>query len=684
MSATFALAGMLAAALAPGPELPRVVVRADARTPGAAGFGGATTVLDVEALQRPGARDDVAEALRGIPGLTVRDRRNYAQDVQVSSRGFGARSTFGVRALKLYVNGVPATAADGQGQLSHALLDRATRIEVLRGPLAALYGNASGAVVRIEVDPAAAMHRNAVRAASSGDGWRLGSGVAWHGAAADAVAVVSRFDYDGFRPHSAARRDQLDAVASGRHGGLAWTATLNALDQPDADDPLGLTRAAFEANPDSTAAQALTFDTRKSVRQRQAGLAATHADEEGGFSVGAHGGARDVVQFLAVPRAAQSARTHAGGVIDLERAYAGVDARAWRVLGLGGRAATATVGVHLGRLDERRRGYENFAGDTLGVRGALRRDEDNATQARDLYARIDFALAPRWSAVAGVRTSRLAFDSDDAYVVAGNPDDSGRREFSDSGAVAGIAYEPAGGARVHVAWGEGFESPTANELAYRSDGASGLNDELGPSRNRQLEAGVQWRGAWWGVAASAFRIDTEDEIVTASNQGGRASFRNGGRTRRDGVELELDAALGERTTLRASAGFIDARFADGFTTSIGVVRAGNVLPGVPAREAWLDVRHRLRNGLVLGGSAGHVGRVAVDDVNRDYAGSATTLDLYLIKSWEAGAARVEASLRIANAGDRRHVGSVIVNEANARYFEPAPGRRLLLGIDVAF
>ncbi|HVF33708.1 MAG TPA: TonB-dependent receptor [Candidatus Saccharimonadia bacterium] len=675
---------VLAAALASGPELPRVVVRADARDPGDAGFTGTVSVRGDAALDRPGARDDVVEALRGIPGLTVRDRRNYAQDVQLSSRGFGARSTFGVRGLKLYVNGVPATAADGQGQLSHALLDRATRIEVLRGPVAALYGNAAGAVVRIEVDPAAPSHRHGLRGASSADGWRLAASGAMHGPAHDALVAVSRFEQDGFRPHSAAQRDQLDAVASGRHGEIAWTTTLNLLDQPEADDPLGLTRAAFEADPDSTAAQAISFDTRKSVRQRQAGVAATRADAGGGLALGVHGGVRDVVQFLAVPRAVQATPTHAGGVIDLERGYGGLDARAWRAFTLGRHDAVATAGVHLERLEERRRGYENFAGDVLGVRGALRRDEDNATDARDLYARLDLALAPRWTALAGVRASRLSCDSDDKYLAAGNPDDSGRRRYTDTGAVAGFSYDAGPGARLHVAWGEGFESPTANELAYRSDGASGFNDALAPSRNRQLEIDFRARSERIRFAATAFRIETEDEIVIAANQGGRASFRNAGRTRRDGLEAELDAEIGPRTTLRAAASFIDATFEDGFSTPAGLVNPGNVLPGVPEREAWLDLRHRLRGELVVGVTAAHVGRVAVDDLNRDHAGSATTFDLHATKSWQRGATRFAASLRLANAADRRHAGSVIVNEANARYFEPAPGRRLLLGFEVWF
>jgi len=674
------LARVLWVALSPGPELPEVVVTADARGPGGIGFAGAVTVIDATTLDRAGARDDVAEALRGIAGLAVRDRRNLAQDLQISSRGYGARSSFGVRGLRLIVNGVPASAADGQGQLSHALVDHATRIEVERGPVAALYGNAAGAVVRIEADPAQWPHRYGGRFAATRDGWRTSATAAVHRETASALAVVSHLEHDGFRPHGTARRDQLDAIARGRFGELAWSAGANVLDQPEADDPLGLTRAAFDTDPDQTAAQAIAFDTRKSVRQRQLGASLARTDAASGFALAAHGTTREVVQFLAIPRAAQASATHAGGVIDLARDAFGVDARAWRRFAGESHAATLTGGLRAERLDEHRRGYENFSAATLGVRGALRRDEDNTTHARDLYIRIDLEASRGWSALAGWRTSALEFDSRDRYFGPGNPDDSGERRFDDRGPVAGLAWSRDPRLRWHLAWGEAFESPTANELAYRGDGAAGFNTALEPARSRQLETGLRVARDAWQLAVYAFRIVTDDEIVTAANTGGRSTFRNGGRTRRRGVELELDAALDDRTTLRAAGTWLDARFEDGFATSAGAVAADNRVPGIPSQQVYVELSRRYGDALRLGLVAEHTGRVAVDDLNRDFAEATTTFDVHATKRW----GRVTGSLRLANVADRRYAGAVIVNEANGRWFEPAPGRRLLATLEVSF
>ena len=101
------------------------------------------------AIQDQQLRVNISESLGGVPGLVANNRYNYAQDLQISIRGFGARASFGVRGVKLYQDGIPFTMPDGQGQTGSFALDTAKRIEVLRGPFAALYGNASGGVIQL-------------------------------------------------------------------------------------------------------------------------------------------------------------------------------------------------------------------------------------------------------------------------------------------------------------------------------------------------------------------------------------------------------------------------------------------------------------------------------------------------------------------------------------------------------
>jgi iron complex outermembrane receptor protein len=667
----FGMLLLLAEALAADETaLERIVVTPEVRSP-ERGFVGAKSTVDLRD-GRARSRSDSASVLREAAGTIVRERYNEAQDLQLSVRGFGARSTFGIRGLKLYVNGIPATGADGQAQLSNLVLDHATELVVERGPLAALYGNASGAVVRIDVNPFAAP-RAQLDASLDPNQWRAGFAGSVKGERHAIAGAIAEKAYSGFRPHSGAERRQLDAIGRGRSGDFSWQWTANVLDQPRADDPLGLTRAEFDADPDSTTPNALLFDTRKTVDQSQFGGAAEWSPSDDlGVALAVHATNRDVVQFLAVPRAVQAAPTHPGGVIDLGRESTGADARAWRSFDTGAVQWTATIGAHVERLREERRGYENFVGNTLGVRGALRRDERNEADSTDGYVRVDAAFGAGIEAVAGFRSSRLDVESSDHFIAPGNPDDSGSLSYRDDGFVAGLAKQ-VGAWRWHVAWGEGFESPTLNELAYRGDGAAGLNTELDPARNRQTEIGVQWRhDARAAFAAlTLFDADTRDEITVQSNQGGRSVFRNAGSTSRRGVEFEARTRVGDATHVAAVVNAIDATFDNGAK-----------LPGIPERTLHLDARHDFADAFYAGATVDHLGETFVDDLNRDAAEAVTTLDAYAGKMWRFGDREVEAYARLANVFDRRYAGSVIVNEGNQRYFEPSPGRRLMVGFTI--
>src|SRR5690606_601118 len=297
---------------------------------------------------------------------------------------------------------------------------------------------------------------------------------------------------DGWRRHSAARRDIAQArLTLESAAGTRFAFTANAMDLA-AQDPQGLTMAQVREDPRAASAGALAFDTRKTVRQRQAG-ARLEQDfgAPGVLAVGLHAGQRKTWQMLSVPAAAQAAPGSGGGVIDLDRDYAGLDAR-WTFDGmLGGRPYALTVGTELQRSSEHRLGFENFVGSDLGVVGRLRRDQRDSTTMRDLFAEARWRFAPRWQATLGVRHSEIGFRSLDRYVAPGNPDDSGGLDYAFVSPVAGVLFQPAAGVDLYLNAGRGYETPSASELAYRPDGASGLNDDLRPSRSDSVEAGFR-------------------------------------------------------------------------------------------------------------------------------------------------------------------------------------------------
>ena len=638
---------------------------------------------------KPGV--NLSEALVGVPGVLARDRQNYAQDEQLSIRGFGARASFGVRGVRLYVDGIPATMPDGQGQLSHIALAAADRVEVLRGPFSALYGNSSGGVVQVWSAAGGTVPLRALEAWTGADlGLRLDAQARGVAGPLDYNLALGHFRTDGYRAHSRAQRTDGNARLGFDMGaGHTLTLVLNTLAQPGAQDPLGLTRAQWRADPRQAVDAAFAFDTRKRVQQQQLGAIWNVEGERDGLRLMGYAGRRAVDQVLSIPPAAQQSPLSAGGVIDLDGGYGGADARWTRRGQLLGRPLEGVLGASWDAQDQHRRGYENFVGDTLGVTGTLRRDERDRVQAFDQYAQLYWHVTERWALLLGARHSEVGFRTRDRYVTAGNPDDSGRVRYRATTPVAGIDYRPDARLRLYASYGEGFETPTFNELGYRNDGGAGLALGLAPVHSRNEELGLKWQphdGP--GLELALFRADSRNELAVASNHDGRSTYRNVGRSRRQGAELAVDGDLGAGWRLRLGMTWLDARFRSGFLACAGTpclapnlpVPAGTRIPGVPRRYGSL----RLERGGELGWRGGleleGVGAVPVDDRNSAKAPGYLRTGVDLGYGLALDGTRLHFSARVDNLFDRRVVGSVIVNDGNGRYYEPAPGRSLLLGL----
>lgn len=632
---------------------------------------------------KPGV--NLSEALIGVPGVLARDRQNYAQDEQLSLRGFGARSTFGVRGVRLYADGIPATMPDGQGQLSHFSLDAAERVEVLRGPFSALYGNASGGVVQLwSAEGGTPALTKVGLFAGSNASMRLGLSTRGADGPFDYNLAASHFQTAGYRDHSRARGESGNARLGfdlGKAGHL--TLVFNTLALPQAQDPLGLTRAQFAADPRQVPAVAYQFDTRKSVHQAQGGAVYEFApDAQTQWRVMAYYGQRSVQQMLSVPVTAQRNPLNAGGVVDLDTDYGGLDARWTRRAAFAGRPLELVLGLSYDDQDQHRRGYENFAGHVLGVTGRPRRDEDDRVWNLDPYAQLYWHFATQWSLLAGVRHSEVHFRSRDHYIAPGNPDDSGQVSYGATTPVLGLQYRPGDKLRFYASYGEGFETPTFTELGYRADGSAGLAFNLRPSRSRQAELGAKWQPTTnWELDTALFRADSRNELAVADNTGGRASYRNIGRSRRQGIEASLRGDLGDCWRIVLGATHVQARFLSSFLTGSPAVTVpvGSRIPGVPENYGSLRIERGSALGWRMGAEWQGIGAVPVDDRDSARAPGYLLTGLDLGYGIDLGATRLHLSARADNLFDRHVIGSVIVNESNGRFYEPAPGRSVMFG-----
>lgn len=632
----------------------------------------------------------LSEGLGAVPGLQIRDRQNFAQDLQLSIRGFGARSTFGVRGVRLYVDGIPATLPDGQGQTSNIDIASLERIDVLRGPFSALYGNSSGGVLQAFTAPGEAPASLSYSVAGGSNGsWRTGLVGSGKQGAVDWRLSASRYSTDGWRAHSAAQRD----LANGRVGidldqGGKLTLVFNRV-TVDAQDPLGLTAQQFATAPRS-ADVATQYDTRKTVSQSQAGVVFEQPlGAQQSLRVMFYGGERGTTQYQAIPPSAQQNPRHAGGVIDLDRRYAGADLRWSGKFDLAGRPFELVAGLGYDSLHEWRRGYENYLGSAaqplLGVQGRLRRNERNEVFNVDPYAQVTWRFAPDWSAEFGVRRSRVHFDSQDRYITAANGDDSGTATYSRTLPVASLRWTPMRDLALYASAGRGFETPTLNELSYRSDGVGGLNFGLRPSVSDNVELGAKARMAGGLLTAAVFQTRTKDEIVTDTNVGGRSTFRNAGRTKRQGVELGWQHETENHWRTQLAYTWLDARYQDAFCTpapcsAANLVPAGRRLPGVASQSLYAAYGWMPPQGWRAGAELRAVAKVWANDLNTARAPGYAVAALHAGYVLKLGRWDLNAFARIDNLFDRRYAGSVIVNEGNARYFEPAPGRTWTVGM----
>jgi len=641
------------------------------------------------------AQVNISESLGAVPGLLARDRQNYAQDVQISVRGFGARASFGIRGVRLYVDGIPATLPDGQGQISHVELGSLGRIEVLRGPFSALYGNSAGGVINVFTEDGVGPPRLDLSVASGSDGLRRVnsrlSGALDGPKHFSYVLSTSQFDTEGYREHSQARRRLGNLKLSLRPDEASkLTLIANSVALPIAQDPLGLSRAQFEANPRGVDPSALSFNTRKTMDQTQLGLVyERQLDDSNGLMAMVYGGHRNTEQFQAIPVATQKNPLHPGGVIDLARDYRGADLRWTLKTDWAGGPLQAVAGLAYDLLREDRRGYLNYVGGSLGVLGDLRRKEINEVSSMDPYMQLSWQPAPRWTLNAGLRHSQVHFKSNDAYITASNPDDSGSADYSATLPVLGLLYALGPELHVYASAGRGFETPTLNELSYRPNGQSGLNFGLQAARSDSLELGLKAQGADWGQASLAlFQTGTAQEIVTQSNVGGRASYQNAGRSRRLGLELAWRKSLPRDLQAQLAYTYLDAEYRDGFmscntspcATPNQAIAAGNKIPGIAKHALFASLNWAPPQGWRAGLEARALSRVFVNDLNSDAAPGFGLLSAnagYLLK---LGAWDLNAFVRVDNLFDQQVPGSVIVNEGNGRYFEPAPGRNWLASV----
>ncbi len=679
-------------------------------------------VVEAEQIQEGQLKVNLSESSSRVPGVVINNRNNPAQDLAIQIRGFGARSAFGVRGVRLYADGIPMTMPDGQGQTGTFNLDTAARVEYLRGPFSALYGNSSGGVVQIftkdgEDDPTLTAgatfgsyntSRESVTLSDSGEGF-------------DYVINANTYRSDGYRAQSDTRRDTVHAKINfklSEYTKLSLVAT--GLDQPNNLDPQGLDATQLQTNRRQAGTNSETFNTRVTRSHEQIGAILEHKlNETDALRFMTYYGQRDNEQYQSVSIAAQTTspgyERNGGGVAVIDRSFGGIDAR-WIHQGeLANKPLNLTVGFNYDVMNDDRTGYENFisgsgttcgaSGRICGVKGNLRRDESNDLNNFDQYAQASWDVHSKLSLSGGLRHSRVAFKMKDRYIATGNGDDSGSTSFTETTPVIGAVFKHSDSLNFFANAGKSFETPTFVEMAYNPDyNISGLNLDLKPAKSDQYEVGAKaFVAGNTLVNVSLFKIDTKDEIVVATSQGGRTTYRNVPSSERKGLEFSLDSQLANDVRLYLAYTLLDAKFTEAFSACITpfpngsscrygtagdfeTIASGSKIPGtykynLYGETSWKHQATGFNTALEMRRASG-------SNVSFNAADGQT--ESYTVFNWRGGFKQnlnnwnFSEFVRVENVFDKDYVGSIRVADGNQRFYESAPGRNWLLGLSAAY
>ncbi|BEV09066.1 TonB-dependent receptor [Methylophilus sp. DW102] len=619
---------------------------------------------------------NLSESLIRVPGITAQNRTQQAQDPQISSRGFGARSSFGVRGIRIYVDGIPLTMPDGQGQPGVVDLSAIKSIEVMRGPFSSLYGNSSGGVIQMFTQDAPATptlgatamfgsydtKRNILEASGQLEGMEY-------------MLNVSNFESDGYRDHS--RSNKQMATAKFKFNlteDTKVTTLVNWFDQ-DAQDPGGLTKADVASDRKGVVPATLNANTRVSRSHTQVGFNFEHTiNPNNTINLITYVGTRENNQILATNATGSNARSS-----QISREFYGSDLR-WDNRGeVAGKQYNISLGLNYGKSTDARKDT-NIQGTGLGPN----RIEDNIVDNFDQYIQGKLALTDNFDVHAGVRHTKVTLKVNDQLTP---PDNSGSVDYQKTNPVLGATWKVTPALNLYANFGKGFETPTFIEAAYNSTAASATpNLTLKPSQSNNYEVGAKaYITDSSLLTLTAFRINTQDELVVSANSNGRSVYANANNTKRYGTEISLDTRYENNITTYFSYSFLNAKYSSSYVGNNGLIESGNYIPGTYRNQLYGEVAWKYQPlGFYTALEGRYNSKVYVDDINSQSASSYTIFNLRAGLEQNLSHWNFKEYIRLENMFDREYIGAVRVNDTNARFYEPAAGRNYLVGINAQY
>jgi iron complex outermembrane receptor protein len=628
------------------------------------------SVVGQERIQNATQQLALDEALSGVPGLYMQNRYNFSQDLRISLRGFGARSGFGIRGIRVYVDGIPETLPDGQAQVDSIDLGSAKSIEVLRGPASSLYGNASGGVIAVETqlgDVAPFVEGGVAGGELGYQKYQLKSGGSYK--SIDYLINASRQELDGYREHSYSRGTLVNGkLGYGLTDDERLTLAINHTDQPESEDPGGINEAELAAGGYRAARDVnVLFNAGEALSQQRIGVVYERDRPHGDLLLRNYYVWRDFSNEL--PFAF-------GGAVDLQRFFYGFGAQytpAW----LPPERFKLTAGIDLDRQDDDRRRFDNNQGE----RGDLTFDQQERVDSTGFYVQGSYELSDDLTMSAGLRYDELRFDINDRFLVDG--DDSGEIDFDEISPSVGLNYN-VGEHVVFASFSRSFETPTTTELA-NPDSSGGFNQSLVPQLADNYEVGIKGERNGTLYELSVFRIDLTDELVPfeLAASPGRTFYANAGRSDRTGIESAISWQHESGFGAEFSYTYSDFTFEE-FVDENGNDVAGAELPGLPQHFGYAGLSYRTDDGLLARLESVYSGSLYADSANTTEVDSYVVTNFRTSNEYQSGNWLIRPYFGINNIFNERYFSNIRINAFGGRFYEPAPDRNVYLGVVVCY
>jgi len=605
------------------------------------------------------SQSSFSDFTRNTPGLFTSSSNNFSQDLRISIRGFGARSAFGIRGIKLIVDGIPETTPDGQSQLDNLPLGLVSSVEILRGPNANLYGNSSGGVISINTltDSSEKYYRNSgIFGAYQYQSLQKTRILDWNSS-----SLIIHYDKrrsNGYRDQSGYKSNILNLKYINdldNNNKIVWQ--INYTDSPYAYDSGGLKLSEVENDRRQARKNNIDYDTYEKVKHLKTGVSWNHKRSENSFF--------DSYFFYQKRDFFTKLPFNFGGIISLDRDYYGLGTKYTKKYYLDNRKKTLVLGLdYLNQSDDRKR-YKN----DFGVQGEMTFDQIEQFKSTGLFmlsqTNYDSGLLVRY----GIR-----YDINDI-----GTDSSSSIILDKLNPSVGLSYKVNSNDNIFFSFGTSFETPTLNELSNNPNGV-GLNEDLKSSSSLNYEVG--WRKALSNLTleAIAYAISSENEILPYELEQfpGKNFYQNVGSTSRYGIELNSQLSFkGGRINL--SYTLSKNKFEDFIIDNNNL--ADNLIPGIPSQMLDLDLIFKLSRGRSLIISNKLIGERYADNANETLVSSYNLLNIKYSKDILSNS---EVFLGLNNAFNQEYFDNIRINAFGNRYYEPAPKRNFYFGVNFSF